>query len=107
MQRGSEDYRWLLPLTHTTDNLLYARECAMAGAGITLLPAFLIDGVDLSQPLARVLPEWRAEPNDIPAENSLLLQWPALSNLCCNMMRWRNMSRRRHFHPDGVILYIM
>lgn len=65
LQRGSEDYRWLLPLTHTTDNLLYARECAMAGAGITLLPAFLVDGIDLPQPLVRVLPEWRAEPNEL------------------------------------------
>lgn len=65
MQLGSEDYRWLLPLTHTTDNLLYARECAMAGAGITLLPAFLVDGVDLPRPLVRVLPEWSAEPNEL------------------------------------------
>ena len=39
--RCGGDYRWQLPLAHTTDNLLYARECAIAGAGITLLPAFL------------------------------------------------------------------
>ncbi len=38
---GDDYYRWQLPLAHTTDNLLYARECAIAGAGITLLPAFL------------------------------------------------------------------
>lgn len=65
LRRGSEDYRWLLPLAHTTDNLLYARECAMAGAGITLLPAFLLDNVTLPSPLEQVLPEWRAEPNEL------------------------------------------
>lgn len=65
LQRGSDYYRWLLPLSHTTDNLLYARACAMAGAGITLLPAFLLENVTLPQPLVRVLPEWQPEPNEL------------------------------------------
>ncbi|UYA61991.1 Transcriptional regulator, LysR family [Pectobacterium sp. F1-1] len=34
LHRGSELYRWLLPETHITDNLLYARECAIAGRGL-------------------------------------------------------------------------
>ena len=65
LRRGSDYYRWLLPLAHTTDNLLYARECAMAGAGITLLPAFLYQHVALPQPLVSVLPDWQAEPNQL------------------------------------------
>ncbi|MCG8707579.1 LysR family transcriptional regulator [Brenneria sp. 4F2] len=62
---GSEYYRWLLPEAHTTDNLLYARECAIAGAGITLLPDFLCQGVEASTSLVRVLPAWRAEANEL------------------------------------------
>lgn len=62
---GSEYYRWLLPETHTTDNLLYARECAIAGAGITMLPDFLCQEPDVSTSLVRVLPEWQAEANEL------------------------------------------
>lgn len=65
LHRGSEYYRWLLPEAHTTDNLLYARECAIAGAGITLLPDFLCQETDVSASLVRVLPEWQAEANEL------------------------------------------
>ena len=62
---GDDYYRWQLPLAHTTDNLLYARECAIAGAGITLLPAFLSREVMAQKLLVEVLPAWRAEGNEL------------------------------------------
>lgn len=62
---GDDNYRWQLPLAHTTDNLLYARECAIAGAGITLLPAFLSREVVAQKLLVEVLPAWRAEGNEL------------------------------------------
>ena len=62
---GDDYYRWQLPLAHTTDNLLYARECAIAGAGITLLPAFLSREVVAQKLLVEVLPAWRAEGNEL------------------------------------------
>ncbi|MEH0873473.1 LysR family transcriptional regulator [Pectobacterium cacticida] len=63
--RGSELYRWLLPEAHITDNLLYARECAIAGAGITLLPDFLCLNEVVSAKLVRVLPDWQVEANEL------------------------------------------
>ncbi|KML65217.1 LysR family transcriptional regulator [Pectobacterium peruviense] len=65
LHRGSELYRWLLPDAHITDNLLYARECAIAGAGITLLPDFLCRDEAVSGKLVRVLPDWHAEANEL------------------------------------------
>ncbi|KAB8309732.1 MULTISPECIES: LysR family transcriptional regulator [Rahnella] len=65
LHRGETYHRWLLPSAHTTDNLLYARECALAGAGITLLPAFLCHDEVAAGTLVRVLPEWEAEGNDL------------------------------------------
>ncbi|WP_049277393.1 LysR family transcriptional regulator [Serratia marcescens] len=62
---GDDYYRWQLPLAHTTDNLLYARECAIAGAGITLLPAFLSREVVAQKLLVEVLPAWRTEGNEL------------------------------------------
>lgn len=62
---GDDYYRWQLPLAHTTDNLLYASECAIAGAGITLLPAFLSREVVAQKLLVEVLPAWRAEGNEL------------------------------------------
>jgi DNA-binding transcriptional LysR family regulator len=40
LRSESEDYRYLPDNAHMTDNLVYARECAIAGAGITLFPLF-------------------------------------------------------------------
>ncbi|MNZ94832.1 LysR substrate binding domain protein [compost metagenome] len=52
-------------MRHVTDNLLYARECAIAGAGITMLPAFLSREVVAQKQLVEVLPEWQAEGNEL------------------------------------------
>ena len=65
LRKQDEYYRWQLPDTHTTDNLLYARECALEGGGITLLPAFLSREVVAKKQLIQVLPEWRAEDNEL------------------------------------------
>ncbi|AHG21104.1 LysR family transcriptional regulator [Chania multitudinisentens RB-25] len=65
LRRGEEYYRWQLPMLHSTDNLLYARECAISGAGITLLPAFLSREVVAQKQLVEVLPEWQAEGNEL------------------------------------------
>ncbi|MEQ9946972.1 LysR family transcriptional regulator [Pectobacterium aroidearum] len=65
LHRGSELYRWLLSEAHITDNLLYARECAIAGAGITLLPDFLCLDEAVSGKLVRVLSDWQAEANEL------------------------------------------
>lgn len=63
LRSGAEYFRWQLPLAHTTDNLFYARECAIAGAGITLLPAFLSREVVAQKKLVPVLPAWQAQGN--------------------------------------------
>ncbi|MFJ5317727.1 LysR family transcriptional regulator [Pectobacterium versatile] len=65
LHRGSELYRWLLPDSHITDNLLYARECAIAGAGVTLLPDFLCLDEAVSGKLVKVLPDWKVEANEL------------------------------------------
>lgn len=65
LRRGDEYFRWQLPTLHITDNLLYARECAIYGAGITLLPAFLSREVVAQKQLVEVLPEWQAEGNEL------------------------------------------
>ncbi|WP_312837034.1 LysR family transcriptional regulator [Pantoea sp.] len=65
LKRDDDYYRWLLPPTHLTDNLLYARECALGDAGITLLPRFLTDGQMQDKRLVQVLPEWEAEGNEL------------------------------------------
>lgn len=60
LRRGEEEYRWLLPAGHGTDNLLYARETVRNHSGITLLPRFLIEGN-----LQRVLANWEVEGNEL------------------------------------------
>lgn len=65
LKRGEEYYRWLLPPAHITDNLVYARECALGNAGITLLPRFLTEDGLLQGRLLRVLPEWEMEGNEL------------------------------------------
>jgi DNA-binding transcriptional LysR family regulator len=71
LRRSDSYHRWVLPPAHHTDNLLYARECAIAGAGITLLPAFMCREEVRKGLLVRVLPEWEAE------SNSLYLVYPS------------------------------
>ncbi|QDX28857.1 LysR family transcriptional regulator [Dickeya poaceiphila] len=63
--REAEYFLWRLPQSHITDNLLYARACALAGGGITLLPAFLCREQIDSGELACLLPEWQADTNDL------------------------------------------
>ena len=58
-------YRWLLPPGHLTDNLVYARECALGDAGITQLPRFLTEGAMADDRLVVVLPEWEMEGNEL------------------------------------------
>ena len=65
LQKGEAYYRCDLPRLHTTDNLLYARECAQEGAGITLLPTFLVEDALASGALVRVLQEWEPQSNDL------------------------------------------
>lgn len=65
LQRGGEFYRWELPMDHAADNLLYVRECVLAGAGITLLPAFLSQELVEQGRLVRILPQWEAEGNEL------------------------------------------
>lgn len=80
LQKGDDYYRCTLPRLHTTDNLLYARECAMEGAGITLLPSFLMGTSLTSGILKRVLPDWEPEGNDLYlVYPSRKLNSPALS----------------------------
>jgi len=65
LKKGDDYYRWLLPPTHMTDNLIYARECALNHGGITLLPRFLTEEMTVSGKLAQVLPEWEVEGNEL------------------------------------------
>ncbi|EOC1093900.1 LysR family transcriptional regulator [Cronobacter malonaticus] len=65
LQRDRELYRCHLNQMHQTDNLLYARESALAGAGITLLPAFLLDETLTQGALVNVLPEWTVTGNEL------------------------------------------
>ncbi|CCG88375.1 putative HTH-type transcriptional regulator ycaN [Erwinia piriflorinigrans CFBP 5888] len=75
LKRNDEYYRWLLPPTHMTDNLVYARECALSSGGITLLPRFLS-----GEKLVQVLPEWEVEGNELwLVYPSRKLNSPALS----------------------------
>ncbi|ALB61562.1 Transcriptional regulator [Cronobacter condimenti 1330] len=65
LQRDREHYVCHLNPIHQTDNLLYARESALAGAGITLLPAFLLDDMTRPAALVNILPEWTVTGNDL------------------------------------------
>ncbi|AKJ41314.1 LysR family transcriptional regulator [Pragia fontium] len=65
LRKGDETFRWLQPGQHVTDNLLYARQCAIAGGGITFLPAFLTAEVIQRGELQQVLPDWQAEGNEL------------------------------------------
>lgn len=65
LTRGEEWHSWLLPPTHMTDNLIYARECVLQGAGITLLPRFLTHQLMQEKALEQVLPQWEVEGNEL------------------------------------------
>ncbi|ABP59238.1 LysR family transcriptional regulator [Enterobacter sp. 638] len=79
LRRESEDYRHLPDNAHISDNLVYARESAIAGAGITLLPAFLLEDKLENGALVQVLSEWNVEGNELwLAYPSRKLNSPAL-----------------------------
>lgn len=61
LRSENEDYRYLPDNAHMTDNTVYARECAIAGAGITLLPAFLLEDKIEKGALVKVLSAWSVE----------------------------------------------
>ncbi|MNV27258.1 HTH-type transcriptional regulator DmlR [compost metagenome] len=65
LRHNDEDYRHLPNNAHVTDNLVYARESAIARAGITLLPAFLLEDKIEKGALVQVLPEWSVEGNEL------------------------------------------
>jgi DNA-binding transcriptional LysR family regulator len=65
LKQDNAYYRWLLPPGHLTDNLVYARECALGDAGITQLPRFLTEGAMADDRLVAVLPEWEMEGNEL------------------------------------------
>lgn len=64
-RRENEDYRHVSDQAHLTDNLVYARESAIAGAGITLLPAFMLENRIESGELVHALADWTVEGNDL------------------------------------------
>lgn len=65
LKKGEEYFRWLLPSIHMTNNLVYARECALKDGGITLLPRFLSDELLSEKKLVEVLPEWTVGGNEL------------------------------------------
>ena len=65
LKRDEEYYSWRLPPAHVTDNLIYARECALGDAGITLLPRFLTGELLSQGRLQQVLPQWEVEGNEL------------------------------------------
>lgn len=65
LERDQQFYRYDIPGTHLTDNLLYAREAAIARGGITLLPAFLLSNEVECGLLAPVLEGWSVQGNDL------------------------------------------
>jgi DNA-binding transcriptional LysR family regulator len=58
-------FHWLLPAQHMTDNLLYARQCALLGGGVTLLPDFLCRQALDSGDLVAVLSDWQVDANQL------------------------------------------
>lgn len=99
LRRGSEDYRYLPDNAHMTDNLVYARESAISGAGITLLPAFLLEDKVGTGALVPVLSDWLVEGNDLwLAYPSRKLNSPALMSYIDFAMQFDEVKR---FYAGG------
>ena len=99
LRRESEDYRHLPDYTHISDNLVYARESAIAGAGITLLPAFLLEDKRENGALVQVLPDWNVEGNELwLAYPSRKLNSPALMSYVDFAMQYDEVKR---FYVSG------
>lgn len=87
LRKGDEVYHWLQPADHVTDNLLYARQCAIGGGGITFLPAFLTADVITCGQLQPVLADWQAEGNELYLVYSdRKLNMPALDRFIDTLM---------------------
>ena len=94
LRSENEDYRYLPDNAHMTDNLVYARECAIAGAGITLLPAFLLEDKIEKGALVKVLSAWSVEGNDLwLAYPSRKLNSPALMSYIDFAMQFDEVKR--------------
>lgn len=65
LRRDEQTFHWLLPAQHMTDNLLYARQCAVVGGGITLLPAFLCGEALANKTLVPILEDWQVNANQL------------------------------------------
>ncbi len=77
-----------------TDNPVYAGECAIAGAGITLLPAFLLEDKIEKGALVKVLSAWSVEGNDLwLAYPSRKLNSPALMSYIDFAMQFDEVKR--------------
>ena len=64
LRRGREHRIVQLSPVLVMDGVTALREAALAGAGITILPTWLIGGALASGKLARLLPEWTVPPVD-------------------------------------------
>lgn len=99
LRRESEDYCHLPDNTHISDNLVYAQESAIAGAGITLLPAFLLEDKRENGALVQVLPDWNVEGNELwLAYPSRKLNSPALMSYVDFAMQYDEVKR---FYVSG------
>lgn len=97
--RGDEDYQHVPDRLHLTDNLVYVRESAIAGAGITLLPAFMLEDRVEKGELIQVLPEWTVAGNDLwLVYPSRKLNSPALMSYIEFAMQFDEL---RHFYTGS------
>ncbi|WP_159565373.1 LysR family transcriptional regulator [Budvicia diplopodorum] len=87
LRKDNQVFHWLQPADHVTDNLLYARQCAIAGGGIAFLPAFLTGEAIACGQLRPVLADWQADGNDLYLIYSdRKLNMPALDRFIETMM---------------------
>ncbi len=65
LRKGKSVFLWSASSRHVTDNLLYARQCAISGGGIALLPSFLATEAIEQGTLVPVLEDWQAQSNEL------------------------------------------
>lgn len=107
LQKGEAFYRCDLPRLHTTDNLLYARECAQLGAGITLLPLFLMEEPLTTGVLQTVLADWEPQGNELYlVYPSRKLNSPALDCYIDFAMRYAAIKDSYRKLTDNMIMNI-
>jgi DNA-binding transcriptional LysR family regulator len=75
LQNGEQTYELSRPVKFSSNNLMAVRAAALAGAGVSLLPEFIV-ACDIHEgKLVRVLPGWQSVPADVTAV------YPARQNL--------------------------